>query len=185
MGLLRLHHRLASSRANGPGLRAVLWFQGCSLGCPGCFNPETHAFEGGERLHPDEAFEWLRGLPDIQGVTFSGGEPLQQPQPLLALLQRLRRDTHLSTLLFTGFRWEEIRHHEILKNLDVVLAGRFQAEHRVARGLLGSSNKTVHFLTDRYGPADLAELPEAEVVIDAEGNLVFTGIDPLEAARGL
>ena len=46
--ILRLHQFLPASRANGPGLRAVLWVQGCSLGCPGCFNPQTHPFNEGQ-----------------------------------------------------------------------------------------------------------------------------------------
>src|SRR3972149_712339 len=46
--ILRLHALLPRSRANGPGMRAVIWFQGCTRGCPGCFNPETHA--SGSRL---------------------------------------------------------------------------------------------------------------------------------------
>lgn len=179
MGRLKLHHLLTGSRANGPGLRAVLWVQGCSLGCPGCFNPETHAFEGGEEHDVDALFARLEQLDDIEGITVSGGEPLQQRAPLLDLLQRLKSETSLSVVLFTGFAFDEIKAPELLACVDILLAGRYREEERVAYGLLGSANKTIHFLTDRYGPADLEQVPVGEVVISPEGVMVFTGIDPL------
>lgn len=179
MGRLKLHHFLTGSRANGPGLRAVIWVQGCSLGCPGCFNPETHLFEGGQEWEVDALFAAITALEEIEGITISGGEPLQQRAPLLELLQRVRAETELSVVLFTGFAMEEIRCPELLGCLDVLLAGRYREEERVAYGLLGSANKTIHFLTDRYQARDLEEVPVGEVVIGPEGVMVFTGIDPL------
>lgn len=179
MGRLKLHHFLTGSRANGPGLRAVIWLQGCSLGCPGCFNPETHAFAGGQEWDVDALFEAIRALDDIQGLTVSGGEPLQQRAALLELLRRIRFETELSVVLFTGFAYEEMAGPELLGLVDILLAGRYREDMRVAEGLLGSANKTIHFLTPRYGPEDLAEVPVGEVVISPEGVMVFTGIDPL------
>jgi anaerobic ribonucleoside-triphosphate reductase activating protein len=180
---LRLHAFEPASRANGPGPRAVLWTQGCTLGCPGCFNPETHAFTGGEQVDADELAERVAGLGGIEGVTVSGGEPLQQRRALLAFLRRLRERTRLSVLVFTGFTWEEVRRfpeaEALLGCIDVLLAGRYDAARHLGRGLLGSANKTAHFLTDRYGPADLAAVPPAEVVITADGEVVASGIDPL------
>ena len=61
----------------------------------------------------------------------------------------------------------------------MLIAGRFEERQRLARDLRGSANKTVHFLSNRYGPADLAEVPVAEVVITPEGEVVVTGIDPV------
>ena len=88
---LRIHAFEPFSRANGPGVRAAIWVQGCSLGCPGCFNPDTHPFAGGELLAVDDLFRRILALGDaIEGITVSGGEPLQQRRPLLALLQRVR-----------------------------------------------------------------------------------------------
>lgn len=181
MGRLKLHHFLKGSRANGPGLRAVLWVQGCSLGCPGCFNPETHAFEGGREWDIDALFDELRALDQIEGLTVSGGEPLQQRLPLLELLGRVRRETDLSVLLFTGFAFEELSCPELLELADVLLCGRYREQERLATGLIGSANKTVHFLTDRYCMSDLEAVPVGEVVIGPEGLVVYTGIDPLRS----
>jgi anaerobic ribonucleoside-triphosphate reductase activating protein len=181
---LRLHQWLPASRANGPGVRAALWVQGCSLDCPGCFNPATHTFAGGEEVTVDEVLRRLVGLGDtIEGVTVSGGEPLQQRPALLALLQRVRRETALSALVFTGYTWEEINRYPeagtLLDCIDVLIAGRYERSRHLALDLRGSANKTVHFLTDRYGPADLAVVPAAEVVITPEGDVLASGIDPV------
>jgi anaerobic ribonucleoside-triphosphate reductase activating protein len=182
---LRLHRFLPSSRANGPGVRAVVWVQGCSLGCPGCYNPETHAHAGGEIVGVDELFDRIaRLIGRIEGLTVSGGEPLQQLVPVLALLRRVRAETPLSTLMFSGYRWDEVRRMPgsaaLLSCLDVLIAGRYDDTRRLARGLRGSANKTVHFLTPRYGPADLEHVPPAEVILTADGDVVMSGIDPLK-----
>lgn len=181
---LRLHAFLPLSRANGPGARAVIWLQGCSLACPGCYNPETHGFEGGESISPDDLFASLMTLSDgIEGITVSGGEPLQQMRPLLVLLQRLRKETNLSCLVFTGYTWEEIQRmpdaEKLLACVDVLIAGRYAQSQRLARSLIGSGNKTAHFLTDRYTVTDLQRVPAAEVIITPEGDVVLSGIDPL------
>ncbi len=58
------------------------------------------------------------------------------------------------------------------------MAGRYDAAHRLARGLRGSENKTTHFLTDRYAEDDLDAVPAAEIAIGADGEVVVTGMDP-------
>jgi anaerobic ribonucleoside-triphosphate reductase activating protein len=118
----------------------------------------------------------------IEGLTISGGEPLQQRPALVRLLQAVRQKTELSIIVFTGFTWEEVLRmpeaERLLKCVDVMIAGRYDDTQRLARDLRGSANKTVHFLTNRYGPADLASVPAAEVVIGTDGQLWVSGIDP-------
>lgn len=182
--LLRLHSFLPYSRANGPGTRAVVWTQGCSLACRGCFNPETHASNGGEEIDVADLVARIRALGDrISGVTISGGEPLQQADGLLPLVKKLRDESKLSLILFTGFSWHEILrmpfHEELIASVDVLVAGRYDARQRIARGLRGSANKTVHFLTDRYSAADLDAVPDGEVFINTDGGLTFSGIEPM------
>ncbi len=181
---LRIHELLPASRANGPGARAVVWVQGCSLGCPGCFNPLTHPARGGRTVPVEDLVEEVLGLRDeIEGLTVSGGEPLQQLAPVAALLDGVRAQSDLSTLLFTGYTWQELQRmsgaSRLLDCLDVVLAGRYDASRRLARDLRGSANKTAHFLTDRYTLEDLQGIPAAEVTISASGKVVSTGIDPV------
>lgn len=181
---LRIHGFLPRSRANGPGTRAVIWTQGCSLACPGCYNPQTHAFAGGNVVPVAELFERIARLgPAIEGLTLSGGEPLQQPDAVAELLARVRAETNLSLLLFTGYSWPEVAAlpgaDALLAGVDVLIAGRYVAQSRVARGLRGSANQTLHLLTPRYSLPDLEAAPEAEVVIGRDGDLSASGIQPL------
>ncbi len=207
--MIRLHQFLPATRANGPGVRAGIWAQGCSLGCPGCFNPETHPFESGEAVPVAELFERVTALgAQIQGITLSGGEPFQQREAVTAFLQRVKQETDLSVIVFTGFTMDEILrmppsaspdlrsasaqgaahsphlpfpHSSTLplSLIDVLIAGRYDQSQHVGRGMLGSANQRIHFLTDRYTEADLQRVPPAEVIISPEGEIQVSGIDPL------
>lgn len=179
---LKIHHFLPHSRANGPGERAVLWVQGCTLGCTGCYNPLTHPPQGGQWMDIDAIMDSLRSLGrSIEGLTVSGGEPFQQPGALLALFQRVRAETSLSVLVFSGFTLEEIQRipegPDILEHIDVLIAGRYLDSQRLARGLLGSANKIFHFFTPRYRVDDLQIVPEAEVILTTDGHILFSGIE--------
>ncbi len=184
--VLRVHAFLEASYANGPGRRAVLWLQGCTLACPGCFNPLTHTNKGGEIISTEDLFNRIVGIPNIEGLTVSGGEPLQQLYPLLSLLERLRRETALSTILFTGYDQEEILRMPLAKRLtaciDVLIAGRYEASRRLAQGLLGSANKRIYFFTDRYHQQDFLSVPPAEIILSPDGKMILSGIDPLDFA---
>ncbi len=182
--ILRLHHFEPRSRANGPGLRSVLWVQGCTLNCPGCFNPQSHDRHGGEDVTIEKLFARINAQAgQIEGITLSGGEPLQQAPGVAELLALIRQHTSFSVVLFTGFSWEEVlrlpQAGVLLGSIDILLAGRYRLEQRVARGLLGSNNKTIHFLTGRYSQADLDRIPPAEVIIGPDGDVRFSGIEPL------
>jgi anaerobic ribonucleoside-triphosphate reductase activating protein len=182
---LRIYHTEPSSRSNGPGWRAVIWLQGCTLGCPGCFNPETHPLQTGRIARIDELADWVLALSGkIEGLTISGGEPIQQITGLLPFLERIRRASNLSMILFSGYTWAEIqkmpRSRQLLSSIDVLLAGRYNPNLRLARGLVGSKNKSVHFLTERYSQADLDAVPEAEVIVTDHGEIIFSGINPLK-----
>ena len=181
-GRLRLHAFEPVSAANGPGTRAVVWVQGCTLGCAGCFNPLTHP-RGGAEVAVDELAARIAELGEaIEGVTISGGEPLQQRGAVLELLRRLRAGTPLSAILFTGYRYEEVLRMPGAAALrgcvDVLIAGRYEHHRRLARGLRGSAGKTVHLFTGRYTLADLDEVPDAEVIIRPGGEVAVSGIDP-------
>jgi anaerobic ribonucleoside-triphosphate reductase activating protein len=189
---LRVHATLRRSRANGPGTRFVVWVQGCTLACPGCFNPATHAADGAaqqtdvEALADDIAGEAAAGA--IDGVTISGGEPFEQPDGLLALARALRRRAPaLSILVFSGFARAEIertpRGREVLAEIDVLVDGRYVERRRVASGLRGSANQVVHLLTSRHARPEVDATPVAEVVIGPDGEVQVTGVDPLDLPR--
>jgi anaerobic ribonucleoside-triphosphate reductase activating protein len=179
----RIHAFEPRSRANGPGARFVVWFQGCTLGCPGCFNPTTHDPAAGRGVALDELIDELtRARPGIEGLSLSGGEPLQQPAAARALLDAARA-LGLSTLAFSGYTIDEIRGlpggPEVLARLDVLIDGRYVARDRLATGLRGSANQRIQLLTDRYALADVEATPVAEIRIGPTGEIVLTGVDPL------
>lgn len=184
---LRIHAIKPRSRANGPGVRFAIWVQGCSLGCPGCFNPTTHAGSGGVLMSTDElAARIADEAGQLEGITISGGEPFEQPQGLLALVAAVRDQTNLSILVFSGFSRAEIDSQplgpDILAHLDVLIDGRYVAPKRLARGLKGSRNQSIVTLSSRYTEAQVAETPEAEVSIGTDGSVTISGVDPLKLA---
>jgi anaerobic ribonucleoside-triphosphate reductase activating protein len=182
---IRIHHLIERSRANGPGLRAALWTQGCSLGCPGCFNPDTHSFRAGKIVSVDELGQRILAVPDIEGVSLLGGEPLQQRRAVLSLLRLIKGGSELSVVLFTGYSLAEIERmpeaNELFGVLDVLIAGRYDERLRLAfpYGLRGSRNKTVTFLSGRYSEADFAAVPACQVTVDLTGRVTINGMDPL------
>jgi anaerobic ribonucleoside-triphosphate reductase activating protein len=182
----RIHAVEPRSRANGPGARFVIWLSGCTLGCPGCFNPGTHDAAGGRLVPVAELAAQLAATPGIEGVSLSGGEPLQQPAAAAALLEAARA-RGLSTLAFSGYTEDEIRAlpggPEVLARLDVLIDGRYVAGERLATGLRGSANQRIRLLTDRYRRADVEATPVAEIRIGPSGEVVLTGVDPLRLRR--
>ena len=179
----RIHAREPRSRANGPGTRFVIWMQGCTLGCPGCFNPGTHAAVGGEVVEVSALLDEVARVRGIDGLTLSGGEPLQQAPAALELLLGARR-LGLSTLAFSGYTLDEIRAQAlgpaVLAHLDVLVDGRYVAGDRVGSGLRGSANQHIHVLGRRHTRAEVEATPTAEIRIARDGSVVLTGVEPLK-----
>jgi anaerobic ribonucleoside-triphosphate reductase activating protein len=186
MAVARVHAVEPRSRANGPGARFVIWLQGCTLGCPGCFNPATHDARGGREVPVSELAAQLAATPGIEGLSLSGGEPLQQPAAAAALLDAARA-LGLSTLAFSGYTEDEIRAlpggPAVLARLDVLIDGRYVAGERLATGLRGSANQRIRLFTDRYQLADVESTPVAEIRIGPTGDVILTGVDPLKLPR--
>jgi len=191
-----LHAILPASRANGPGLRAVVFFQGCSLGCEKCFNPHTHGFQGAESTPEDvvDALIYTYGQQVFEGVTFSGGEPMQQAGSLLALMQLLRGSTPgLSFGMVSGFTERELDEgrysvwgrkmetpekcslwQAIRAGLDFAILGRFNYLLPSDEPLRSSRNQVLRLFSDRHTRADFAE-QLTEVHINETGRTEVTG----------
>src|SRR4051812_24288102 len=107
--IMLIHGKINSSEANGPGKRAVLWFQGCNLACKGCWNPETHSFNEKNRTSIGDIQDWILSLKDIEGITFSGGEPMQQAPYLYTLVAFIReKRADLTIGMYTGYTEKEL-----------------------------------------------------------------------------
>jgi anaerobic ribonucleoside-triphosphate reductase activating protein len=183
---IRIASILAESRVNGPGRRSVVHVQGCTLDCPACFNPHTHASDKGQLVTIAEVVDRLL-VHNVDGVTISGGEPFQQPDALMRLVQRLREKAVASILIFTGFSYEEVvalpLGCSILEEVDVLIAGRYEATQPTGGGLLSSMNQRAHLLSEYYTLDDLKLGGNLEITIAPDGVVHLTGFPPPDVRR--
>lgn len=136
------------SSVNGPGVRYVVFFQGCPHHCKGCQNPETWAEDKGHLLAISALIEDIKKTKYLDGITFSGGDPLYQAEALLEVIKGLK-ETGLSFWCYTGWTYEEIRDgkageaaKEALSYLDVLVDGPFIREKKSTSCLFrGSTNQ--------------------------------------------
>jgi len=166
------------SKVNGPGNRFVLWTQGCSKGCSECFNPETWSNNIFKELSPKQIFELIKNF-EVDGVTISGGDPLEQEDELLELLMllstiRLRK----GVILFSGFTRAEISSNIIrescLRYIDVLIDGRYEKNLKVDFSLKGSSNQEFYFFSNKISSNELCFDQEIEIS-SLEGDIMMTG----------
>ncbi|MFR5265808.1 anaerobic ribonucleoside-triphosphate reductase activating protein [Clostridium sp.] len=133
MKKVRLSGIAYESLVNGPGLRRVFFAQGCKHNCKGCFNPETHDFEGGEEFNIDSLIDDVKSNPMLKGITFSGGDPLEQGESFAYMAKRFK-EIGLNIWVFTGYKFEYILENldkiagwrELIENIDVLVDGRFE-----------------------------------------------------------
>jgi anaerobic ribonucleoside-triphosphate reductase activating protein len=195
-----LHALIPASRANGPGLRTVVFFQGCSIHCVGCWNPNSHRFHGRDIKVDALVQDVLRARQEhtLEGITFSGGEPMQQADSLLRLIQCLHQEAPgLSFGMFSGYAEHELdngqywisgdgssdqcRKHlweEVRGFLDFAVLGRFNQAQPSSLPLRTSRNQVLRLFTNRYSPADFSE-QLTEVSIHKDGQVELTGFPTL------
>lgn len=129
--MVRLAGPLQSdSIVDGEGLRATVFVQGCNRRCPGCHNPETWDFGDGFDMSVDEIKEWLSKQKGQNGVTFSGGEPMEQPHALKQIADFCRDELGWNVWSFSGYTYDELKalggaKWDLVKSLDVLIDGPF------------------------------------------------------------
>lgn len=135
------------SIVDGRGIRMTVFTQGCPHHCPGCHNPQTHAFDGGEWDDTDRIFEQFCENPLLKGITFSGGEPFCQPVPLKALADRVH-SVKKDVTIYSGWTYEQLTAmhdpdvNALLSVCDVLVDGPFiEAEKDPELLFRGSSNQ--------------------------------------------
>ena len=137
------------SIVDGLGIRTVIWTQGCSHNCPGCHNPLTHDFNGGDLVELDDVLNELENLDFQDGVTFSGGDPMFQPKEC-AILARKVHELGMNVWTYTGFTFEELISKgnndilDFLKETDVLIDGKFEIDKKsMDLEFRGSSNQRI------------------------------------------
>lgn len=148
---IRIAGTVQDSIVDGPGLRYVVFVQGCPHHCEGCHNPETHDITGGKLTDTDLLYEECIENPLTKGVTFSGGEPFCQAEALYHLGERLKqRGYHL--MCYSGWTFEELLKKsereeytgKLLRILDVLVDGRFELKNRsLTLKFRGSTNQRI------------------------------------------
>ena len=186
--------RVASLRSlthtEGPGARFAIWVQGCTLKCSGCFNPHFWGSQGGTVIKTGSLLEEILKAkeknPEIEGVTFLGGEPFEQAESLAILSQAIQSE-NLTTMVFSGYTLEELSdttasehgvRKEFLASIDLLVDGRYEKDNvDFERPWVGSKNQKFHFLTDKYQRETIFEdrRDSLEIRILSSGELHING----------
>ena len=148
---LRLSGIIEESIVDGPGIRFVIFTQGCPHHCPGCHNPQTHDFSGGFDADIPAILAGIRENPLLDGITLSGGEPFCQAEALLPLVQQVRK-LGKTVFAYSGYTLEQLLDlgknqpavSELLKLCDTLVDGPYvEALRDLNLEFRGSSNQRV------------------------------------------
>ncbi len=199
---MQVHAVMACSLVNGPGRRTVVWFQGCKLSCPGCWNEATHSQYAGVQVSSSELASQIlrpRASHRIEGVTVSGGEPVHQIESLIAFFSTLKDAApELSAGLFTGYTERELEQgrfetygtsdpntrraawKDLRRLLDFGVLGRYNQHQPCLTPLVSSRNQKLRLFSGRYTQKDF-EGQSLEVSIGPDGLTQITGFPRLGA----
>lgn len=129
---LKLAGVIRESIVDGPGIRFVVFAQGCPHQCIGCHNPQSWSFDGGFVAQPEQIIEEMLKNPLVKGLTISGGEPFCQSAAMARLAQAARQKG-FDVITYTGFTFEELLEQvktdpavlELLCYTDILIDGPF------------------------------------------------------------
>lgn len=150
-GTVRLSGIVKESIVDGPGIRLVVFAQGCGHRCPGCHNPDSHSFAGGTLMQIEDILKLLDRNPLLDGITLSGGEPFDQAADFAELAERVKaKGLHVMT--YTGYTYEELTgegavpedRSRLLRASDILVDGRFELEQKsLLLKFRGSKNQRI------------------------------------------
>ena len=181
--VLNLAGFLARSAANGPGIRAVVWVQGCPIRCRECFNPAFWSFSPVNTVPADKIASRILATGGIDGVTFSGGEPFAQADALASVGEQVL-EAGLTVVTYTGYMYEQLTAradpawNRLLKVTDLLIAGPYIGTLACNDPYIGSSNQRLISLTGRVrtdAPHGQAHGEIIEFSIAPDGMVTTTG----------
>ncbi len=180
MHFLNISSIIEATEAEGPGLRFVIWVQGCLKRCKGCCNKELLQIKPTNIINSQNIITQLENAYQqypLEGITFLGGEPLLQAQGLADIAKRAK-ELGLSVMIFTGYQLHEINENDfkgvdnLLKFTDVLIDGEFDCNKiETTRNWVGSTNQRFHYLTDFYSN----EIETREISITNELRIKLDG----------
>lgn len=148
---MKLAGIIRESIVDGPGIRFVIFSQGCPHNCRGCHNPDTHNFDTGFQAENQKILAEIDKNPLLKGVTFSGGEPFCQAKEF-ADLARSIKSRGLDIVTYTGYTFEYIKNSftlnkdwsELLKLTDILIDGPFIEDKKdLTLKFRGSKNQRI------------------------------------------
>jgi anaerobic ribonucleoside-triphosphate reductase activating protein len=181
--MLNLAGFLPRSAANGPGIRAVIWVQGCPIRCRGCFNPLSWSFSPVIGVSADALASRILAIKSIDGATFSGGEPFAQAEALACVGEQVR-EAGLTVVTYTGYTYRQLTTgadpawNRLLDVSDLLIAGPYIDSMSCNDPYIGSSNQQVIALTGRIHPDSPHEETPEEIIefsIAPDGEVTTTG----------
>lgn len=186
---LNVHGMIPNTTSNGPGVRACIWVQGCSLKCKGCINPDSQSHDARYLVPVDDIVDWILSIDNIEGVTISGGEPFEQSEAVSELVDKISNNIgrkELSLFVFTGYNYgflQESENHyiqNILDKIDILCSGPY-VESKRSNSLLwrGSDNQELIYLSERYNRTlekQWKEISTQEEILINDENIKTTGI---------
>lgn len=136
---------IKESIVDGPGIRYVVFAQGCGHDCPQCHNPNTHDFNGGYEVEVKDLLEDIHKRKYIDGVTLSGGDPFYQSREFAYIAKELK-ESNINVMAYTGFLYEDILRSSnmkcLLDNIDILMDGPFKVEEKTLKmPFRGSKNQ--------------------------------------------
>ncbi len=143
--MLSILQILEDTTVDGPGFRTAIYAAGCPNACPGCHNPESWDIRHGHPMSTEEILNKVLEDP-FADVTFSGGDPMFQPEGFAELAQAIKEKSHKNIWCYTGYTFEQLlanpRQRRLLQHIDVLVDGRFRQELRdESLHFRGSSNQ--------------------------------------------
>lgn len=164
---IRIAGIVRESIVDGPGIRFVIFCQGCPHHCQGCHNKVTHDFDGGYECETDKLLKAIDENPLLDGVTFSGGEPACQPEGFLTLAKAIKK-RNLHIMMYSGYTFEELQNlaeenealYQLLEYVDILVDGRYEAiERDLTLSFRGSRNQRIIDMKEAWkrGEAAFAE----------------------------
>lgn len=118
---------------DGPGFRTAVYAAGCPNACPGCHNPQSWDIAAGKMMTTEEIMQVIRA-DEFADVTFSGGDPMFQPEGFAELAEAVKRETGKNIWCYTGYKFEalkrDVRQMRLLKYIDVLVDGPYVSSLR-------------------------------------------------------
>lgn len=170
----------------GPGVRAGIWVQGCTIGCHGCASQDTWEADPSRLVNVRQLADWLSTLPRLQGLTVTGGEPFQQPDAVRALLsevrtQAARQGRLVDVLVYSGYTYAALTRRAaasaVLDLCDAAITGPYIDRLNPGGAWRGSANQKLVVLTqlgrERFGPSEDSAAQEKRMQVSSDGRRLW------------